>query len=106
MQDLFVLPELLNKFFDAVFVEKLFYLGRVDTLICKRDFQAGIEKRQFAQPRCETLEFELRRDGENRRVRKKRDQCAGGLFVFDFADDSQFVCRLALDRKSTRLNSV
>src|SRR4029077_8578908 len=95
MQDLFVLAELLYKFFDPVFVEKLFYLRGVGTFIRKRDFQTGIEKRQFAQPRCETLKFELRRDGENRWVRQKRDQCAGGLFVFDLADDSQFVRRLA-----------
>ena len=48
MQDLFVFAELLYKFFDAVFVEKLFYLGRVVALIRKRDFQTRIEKRQFA----------------------------------------------------------
>src|SRR4029077_18065159 len=96
MQDLFVLAELLYKFFDAVFVEKLFCLGRVGALIRKRDLQTGIEKRQFAQPRCETFEFELRRDGENRRVGKKRNQCASCLFVFDLSDDSEFVRRLAL----------
>jgi len=42
MQDLFVLAELLYEFFDALFVEKLFYLGRVGTLIRKRDFQTGL----------------------------------------------------------------
>jgi hypothetical protein len=81
-----------------VFVEKLFCLGRVGALIRKRDFYTGIEKRQFAQPRCETLEFEFRRYRENRRVRKKRNQCAGGLFVFDLTDDSEFVRRLALGK--------
>src|SRR5215469_15654333 len=59
MQDLFVLTELLYEFFDAVFVEKSFFFRRVSALICKRDFQARIEKRQFAQPSRETLELKL-----------------------------------------------
>ena len=48
MQDLFVLAELFYEFFDAVFVKKSFYLCRVRALICKRDFETWIEKRQFA----------------------------------------------------------
>ena len=96
MQHLFVLAELLYKFFDAVFVQESLLLRRVGTLIRKRDLETGIEKRQFAQPRCETLEFELCRDCENRRIRKERNQCASGLFVFDLADNAEFVRRLAL----------
>src|SRR5205807_7785340 len=56
----------------------------------------GIEKCQFAKPRCKTLKFELRRDCENYRVREKRNQCASALFVFDLANNSEFVGRFAL----------
>ena len=98
MNHLFVLAELLYEFLDAVFVEKPLFLRRVGALVRERDLEAGIEKRQFAQPGCQTLELELGRDREDRRIGKERDQRAGCLFVFDFADDAEFVRRLALAR--------
>src|SRR6266536_4164061 len=96
MQDLFVLAELLYKFFDAMFVEKLFYLGRVGTLIGQSDFETRIKKCQFAQTRCETLELKLGRNCEDCRIGKERDERPRSLFVFDFADDGEFVRRFAL----------
>ena len=96
MQHLFVLAELLYEFLDAVFVKEFFFLRRIDALVGKRDFETGIKKCQFAQPRCETLEFKLRRNCENRRVRKEGNQCTGGLFVFDLTDNCEFVGCLAL----------
>src|SRR5207247_8242017 len=90
MQNLFVLAKLLYEFFDAVFVKKRLFLRRVDTLVCKCDFKAGIKKCQLAQPRGETFKLKLRRDCENRRIGQESDQRAGGFLVLNFADDSEF----------------
>ena len=71
-------------------VERLL-LRRRATLVSKRDFQPGIEKGQLAQSRRQSLELKFSSEGENRRVRQKSNECAGVLFVFDFADDAEFL---------------
>ena len=96
MQDLFVFAELLYELFDAVLVEKCFLLRRIAALVRERDFETGIKEGQFAQARCQSLEFKFGRDGEDRRIRQKRDQRAGGFFAFDFTDDREFVGRFPL----------
>src|SRR6266496_4931336 len=93
MQNLFVLAKLLYEFFDAVFVKKRLLLCRVGTLVCKCDFEAGIKKCQLAQPRSETFELKLDSNCKNGRIRQERDKRTGGLFVFDLADNSEFVGR-------------
>src|SRR5882762_242425 len=93
MQNLFIFAKLPDEFFDAIFVKKCFLLRRVDTLVRKRDFQAGIEKRQLAQTRSQAFELKFRGNCEDRRIGQKSDERTGGLFVFDLADDSEFVSR-------------
>ena len=95
MNDLFVFAELFDELFDAVLVEKRFLLRRVAAFVGERDFQTGIEKRELAQPRGQPLEFKLRRDRENFGIGQERDERAGGLLVFDFADDGELVGRFA-----------
>src|SRR6266704_3633683 len=94
MDHLLVFAKLLYKFFDPVLVDKYFLLRLVAALVRQRDFQPGIEKRQFAQPGREPFKLKLSRDCENRWIGRKRDQRAGGAFVFDFADDFQLLRRL------------
>src|SRR5438874_9708978 len=98
MNHLFVFAKLLYEFFDAVLVDKYFLLRLVAALVRQRNFQPGIEERQFAQPGRESLEFKLGRDRENRWIGRKRDQRSGGAFVFDFADDLQFLRRLTASK--------
>src|SRR4029453_4181192 len=76
--------------------EKSFFLCRVRSLVCERDFQTGIEKCKFAQTRRETLELKLCRDCEDCRIWKKRNEGSSSLFVFDLADNREFVRRFAL----------
>ena len=95
MNDLLVLAQLPDEFLNAVFVEKRLLFRRIVALVDERDFKAGIQESQFAQSRGQPLEFELGRDGENRRVGQERDQRAGVLLVFDFADDAEFLGRFA-----------
>src|SRR5207247_9663228 len=93
MQNLFVLAELPDEFFDTVLVKKELLLRRIRTLVCKGDFETRIEKCQLAQTRSQALELKLGRNCKNRRIWQKSDECACGLFVFDLADDSEFVGR-------------
>src|SRR5436189_6308316 len=95
MQNLFVLAELPDEFFDTVLVKKELLLRRIRTLVCKGDFEPRIEKCQLAQTRSQALELKLGRNCKNRRIWQKSDECACGLFVFDLADDSEFVGRCA-----------
>ena len=95
MNDLLVLAQLPDEFLDAVLVEERFLFWRIVALVGERDFEAGIQERQLAQTRGQALEFELGRDGENRRVGQERDQRAGVLLVFDFADDLELLGRFA-----------
>ena len=94
MNHLFVFAKLLYKFFDAVLVDKCFLFWRVASFVRQRDFQPGIEKRQFAQPGRESFKFELGRDRENRWIGRKSNQRPGSAFVFDFADYFQLLRRL------------
>ena len=91
MQNLFVLAELLDEFFDAMLVKKCLFLRRVGTLVCKCDFKAGIKKCQLAQSGGQTLELKLGRNCKNGRIGQESDQRAGGLFVLNFTDDSEFI---------------
>src|SRR5436189_4558104 len=93
MQDLFVLAELPDEFFDTVLVKKELLLRRIRTLVRKRDFEPRIEKCQFAQTRSQAFELKLGRDCENRRIWQKSNECAGSPLVFDLANDSEFVGR-------------
>src|SRR5205823_6037277 len=93
MQNLFVLAELPDEFFDTVLVKKELLLRRIRTLVCKGDFEPRIEKCQLAQTRSQALELKLGRDCENRWIGQKSNECACGLFVFDLANDSEFVGR-------------
>src|SRR6266480_3133974 len=95
MKHLLVFAELFYKLFDAMLVKKCLFFRWIGALIHERNFEAGVKKRQFAQPRREPLKLKLRRDREDRRIWQKRDEGSGGLFVFDFADDGQFVGRFA-----------
>ena len=99
MNDLFVFAELLYEFLDAVLVKKRFLLWRIAALVGQRDLEAGIQEGQLAQPRRQPLELELRRDREDRRIGQERDERAGGLLVFDFADDRELVGRFALGER-------
>ena len=54
----------------------------------KRDFEAGIQERQFAQAIGQQVEFEFRGNGKNRRVGLEGDEGAG---AFGFADDFQLL---------------
>src|SRR6266481_8221464 len=93
MQNLFVLTELLDELFDTVLVKKELLLRRINTLVCKGDFEPRIQKRQLAQSRSQTFELKLGRDCENRRIWQESDECLGGLLVFDLTDESKFVSR-------------
>src|SRR6266404_7203550 len=93
MQNLFVLAELLDELFDTVLAKKELLLRRINTLVCKGDFEPRIQKRQLAQSRSQTFELKLGRDCENRRIWQESDECASSLLVFDLADDSEFVGR-------------
>ncbi len=84
MQDLLVAAKLADKLLDAVLVEKSLLLV-LDPLVGERDFDARIQKRQFAQAVGEQVEFEFGGDGENRRVGLEGDEGAGALgFTDDF----------------------
>ena len=98
MQHLLVFAQLLYELFDAVFVEKFLLLRRIAALVCQRNFEAGIKEGQFAQAGCQSLELKLGRDGEDRRIRQKRDERSGGFLAFDFTDDRKFVGRFALGK--------
>ena len=95
MKDVFVFAQLLNEFFDSVFVKESLLFAGSPTLIGERDLQAGIEKRQLAQARRQPLKLKLRRDGENRRIGQERNQCAGDLLILEFADNGELVRRFA-----------
>ena len=96
MKHLFVLAELLNEFLNPVFVEESFLFRRITTLIGEVDLEAGIQKCQLAQTRRQPFKFKFGRDREDRRIGQKRDERAGGLFVFDLADDGELVGRFTL----------
>ena len=91
MDDGFVFAELADEFFDAVFVEEGLLPRCITAFVGERNFEAGIEKRQFAQPVGQALEFKFRRDGEDRRIGEERDQRPGNLLVFQFADDFELL---------------
>src|SRR5215510_10101225 len=50
VEHLLPLAHLLDKFLNTIFVEKSLAVGVCNTFVQKRDFQAGIDKSQFAQP--------------------------------------------------------
>src|SRR5438067_2057606 len=83
MQNLLVLTKLLYELFDPVFVEEFLLLRRVAAFVRQRNFEAWIKKSQFAQASCQSLEFELGRNSEDRRIRQKRDQRSSRLFAFN-----------------------
>src|SRR2546430_973780 len=66
MNDLLVFTQLPNEFFDPVLIEKGFFFERLDAFIRQINFEAGIKKRQLAQPARQTLELKFRRDREDR----------------------------------------
>ena len=90
MNHLFVFADLFNKFFDAVLVEKT--LAFFSSFVFQYDFKPGIQESQFTQAVGQDVKFELRREGENGRVRLECNQGAG---VFRFADDLKFSHRHA-----------
>ena len=98
MQNLFVFPELLYELFDPMLIEKCFLFRRIAAFVRQRDLEAGIKKRQLAQPCREPLKLKFGRDRKDRRIGQKRDECSGCLFIFDFTDDSEFVGRFALGK--------
>src|SRR4051812_5135991 len=57
VNDLFVLAQLANELLDPFFVEEQFLLRRFGPLIDERDFEAGVQERQLAQPARQTLEL-------------------------------------------------
>src|SRR4029077_1948778 len=93
MNDLFVLAELLDEFFDPVLVEKSFFFWRLVALVGQGDFETWIEKCELAQSGGKPLKLELGRDREDRGVGQKRDQSASRLFVFDLADNLELLRR-------------
>src|SRR4029077_3698238 len=82
MNDLFVLAELLDEFFDPVLVEKSFFFWRLVALVGQGDFETWIEKCELAQSGGKPLKLELGRDREDCGVGQERDQSASRLFVF------------------------
>ena len=94
MNDVLVFTELLHELFDPVLVEERLFPDRLRPFVMQIDFETGVEERQFAQTARETLELELGRDRENRRIGQKRDQRAGRLLVLQLADDAQLFGRL------------
>ena len=74
MQRLLALAKLANELLDAIAVKERLRLLVV--LVLKHNFNARIQKRQFAQAVGQNVEFEFRRDGENCRVGFERDQRA------------------------------
>src|SRR6202030_1902183 len=67
MQHLFVLAELLYEFFDAVFVEERFFLGRLGAFISEIDLEPGIQEGQLSEASGEPLKLKFGRNREDRR---------------------------------------
>ena len=80
MQNLLVAAKLPDELLDAVLVKKRLLLV-LDPLVGEGDFDARIQKGQFAQAVGEEVEFEFGGDGENRRVGLEGDEGAGAFWI-------------------------
>ena len=91
--------QFLDEFLDAEFVDKkgLFRLA-LDTFVGQADLEAAIEESQLTHARPEALEDKFR-GGENLGIRQERDLRPGLLFIFQLAQDGEFLRRFALGER-------
>src|ERR1700722_862557 len=62
------------------------------------DFQTVVEKREFAHPICEDVEFKLGGDRKYFGIRQKGDQRTGMFLVLNFTNDFKLARRFALSK--------
>lgn len=95
VHDIFVLAELLHEFGDTILVKEHFRAGGLNALISQGDADAGIQEGELAQALGQKLETEGDGDGEDRRIGKEGDLCAGALRVIQIAEHTEGLCGFA-----------